>query len=100
MTILATFIKQPAETLDYDVDYSAWLTNDTLFSLPAPVITSTTEASPTLAVDSSAIMQGAMGVKVVLEGGTAGVKYKVTVTPTTVAGLIKQAEFYVSVKDY
>jgi hypothetical protein len=96
MSILGTFVKQPSEKLDYDVDFSTWLTDDTLFSQTTAI----TGPDSTLVADTSSIMQGGFVVKNILMGGTVGNKYKVTVTATTTVGLIKEAEFIVSIKEY
>ena len=91
--ILGTYTKQPADVLDYDVDYAEFLNGtDTLAS-------KTVTATPTgINVDSSTIV--GTRVKVWLSGGTNGVTYKVTVTATTGDGRVKQDEFKVKVKDY
>lgn len=91
MAILGKFIKQPAEILDYDVDFSDWLAdrNDTPLSYTA-------EATAGITIDGSARTGNV--IKVLLSGGTAG-RYKITVRLTTDAGLVKEAEFIVTVKE-
>lgn len=89
---LGSFNKQPAETLDYDIDYSDWLTpGDNLQHAdvvvePAGVV-----------VDSVFINEPR--VKIWLSGGTHGTTCKVTVTLTTADGRVKQDEFKLRVKD-
>lgn len=91
--ILGTYTKQPADVLDYDVDYSEFLAGiDTLAN-------KTVVATPAgINVDQSFIVGGR--IKVWLSGGTNGVTYKITVTATTSDGRVKQDEFKVKVKDY
>ena len=91
MAILGKFIKQPAEILDYDVDFSDWLAdrNDTPLSYTA-------EATAGITLDGSTLTGNV--VKVLLSGGTPG-RYKITIRLTTDAGLVKEAEFFVTVKE-
>lgn len=100
--ILGKFIKQPAETLDYDVDFSEFLTGgDTLQATGNPPVPSPLDVvvdpvgltlGPTFVVNQNTIKQW-------LSGGTSGVKYKITITATSNAGRVKQVEFVVRVKD-
>ena len=100
--ILGKFTKQPAETLDYDIDFSEFLSDgDTLVSTgdpPAPspldvvVAPSGLTLGPTLVIDGLVIKQW-------VSGGTDGQKYKITLTATSNAGRVKQVEFTVRVKD-
>lgn len=92
MAILGKFNKQPAEVKDYDIDLSEWLDEDTIFS-------HTATATPAGLTLTSSIKDGAKAVKVVVAGGTVGIKYKVEVTATTVRGLVDQEEFIVTVKE-
>jgi hypothetical protein len=87
------FDKQPDEVLDYDVDFSEWLTGgDTIQS-------HSVAADAGIVVDSSTVSAPTQTVKVWLSGGTDGVTYKVTVTVVTVSGRTKQKEFKVKVKE-
>lgn len=90
-TILGKFAKQPSEVLDYDVDFSDWFSNRT--DTPASY-TVTVETGITKVADN----RTGNVVKVILSGGTNGTKYKVTVLLTTSAGLVKEADFTVTVK--
>lgn len=89
MSLLGTYTKQPGEKLDYDVDYTDWIGDDTLLS-------HVVSADAGITVVTSAVLSNV--VKVWLTGGTDGVKYKITVTATTTGGRIKEDEFYVKVK--
>ena len=66
MAILGRFIKQPADVLDYDIDYRDWLSDrsDTLAS--ADVVTD----DAALVVDDFVLVQGV--VKIYLSGGVDG----------------------------
>ena len=92
MSILGSFVKQPLEILDYDVDFGAWFVGrgDTPVSIAI-----TTDPGIVLSGNS---LVGTMA-KVVLSGGTDGVKYKITVRLTTSSGITREADFYVSVKE-
>lgn len=96
MTILATFVKQPADRQDFDIDYTEWLAGlaDTA---PGPTgLVVTVDAGIT--VLASTLNAGVA--KVWLSGGTDGASYKVTTTVTTVGNRVKQAEIKVKVKEY
>ncbi len=100
--ILGRFIKQPAETLDYDIDFSEFLADgDTLVTVGDPPVPSPLDVTvnptglslgPTVVIDGKRVKQW-------LSGGTNGVAYKITLTMTSNAGRIKQVEFVVRVKD-
>ena len=93
MAFLNTFTKQPADRLDYDFDYSAFLLNtDTVISAvfavePVGLTLDTQLVEPTFT-------------KVWVTGGTAGNTYKITCTVTTDHGRVKQDEIRIRVKEY
>lgn len=91
--MLGTVTKQPADVLDYDIDFSQWLPADDA------VLSVTTAVEPTgvLVVDYTQVLSPT--VKVWVSGGTDGSTYKVTLTATTDGGRVKQEEFKVRVKD-
>lgn len=100
--LLGKFVKQPAETLDYDIDFSEFLSDgDTLVTtgdpaVPAPLDVVVTPSGlllgPTLVLGQAVIKQW-------VYGGTDGQKYKITITATSNAGRVKQVEFIVRVKE-
>ena len=91
--ILGNFTKQPVDVVDYDIDYSEWLSDgDTLESATVTVAPATN-----LVIDS--VFVNDPRIKIWVSGGTNGVTYKVTVTATTADGRVKQDEFRVKVKD-
>lgn len=90
--VLGRFVKQPADVLDYDFDYSDWLADraDTISAF-------TVTADPGITIGTTVQISGV--VKVFLSGGDNGGAYKVTVTAVTVGGRTKQAEIQVKVKE-
>jgi hypothetical protein len=90
--LLGKFIKQPNEILDYDVDFSEWFENRT----DAPA-SHTSSAETGLTIVSSQLSGNV--VKVICSGGTDGGAYKVTVRLTTTAGLVKEVDFQVKIKE-
>lgn len=97
MSILARYVKQPAEVETYTVDYLDDLTaNDNLMNALSAV------SPPGLTIDYTVVIDapGDRRVRVKVSGGTAGVKYKVTVTTTTADARVLQDEFFVTIKDY
>lgn len=101
--ILGTFDKQPADTLDYDIDFSAILDDgDTLASTGSPPVPSplSVTVSPTgVTLSPTFVINNGKTVKQWVSGGTSGIRYKITMTVTTNAGRVKQVEFVVRVKD-
>lgn len=100
--MLGKFVKQPAETLDYDIDFAEFLSDgDTLVSAGDPPVPSPLNVvvSPTgLTLGPTLVRDGTI-VKQWLSGGTDGQKYKITLTVTSNAGRVKQIEFIVRVKE-
>lgn len=90
--VLGRFYKQPVDVLDYDFDFSDWLTDraDTILSF-------TVTADTGLTVGDTSTVDGV--VKVFLSGGTSGQQYKVTCTVVTNGGRTKQAELAIKVKE-
>lgn len=93
MSVLGKYIKQPAETESYTIDYSDDLTDgDGVVDLAVTVSADTiTLVSTNYDLTSARIW---------LSGGDVGTKYKVEVTATTGDGRVLQDEFYVTIKDY
>ncbi|WP_025915798.1 hypothetical protein [Herminiimonas sp. CN] len=93
MTILGTYVKQPAEKESYSIDYADDLIDSD--GIASAVVT----VEP---VDLTIVSSMVVGtrVKVLIEGGTNGVKYKITATATTDDGRILQDEFILKIKDY
>lgn len=93
MAILNTYIKQPSEVLDYDIEYVDFLSDgDSLFS-------GTASASPAGLTVHAPLVVGTK-LKVWVEGGTAGITYKVTILATTTLSRTKEDELVFRVKEY
>lgn len=96
MALIATFEKQPADVLDYDIDYATWLPdNDAI----ASVETAVTPAGG-MEVDLTLVIENNTRVKLWVSGGVTGTTYKVEVTVTTDDGRVKQDEVRFRVKEY
>lgn len=89
--ILDSFKQQPADVLDYDIDFSDFL--PTTDSISSATVTATGGAlGLSYAITPKRI-------KVWCYGGVDGGKYKVTVTANTTEYRTKQVEFRLMVKD-
>lgn len=101
--ILGTYEKQPADSLDYDIDFSAILdAGDTLASVgspPVPTPLSVVVAPVGLTIGPTFVTEDGKTIKQWISGGTNRITYKITLTATTSAGRVKQVEFVVRVKD-
>lgn len=91
-----TIDKDPAAILDYIEDWSEWL--DALpDTLTAPATATVTGDDALLVVNSCTIV--GKQVHVWLSGGTAGIKYAVTIRINTSGTRRDERTFYVKVKD-
>ncbi len=88
------FQKQPADQLDYDLDFSDWLTSTDTITGAVAVSSVPTE----LQVLSVAI--SGSNVKIWIAGGVTGSTYKVTSTISTDEGRIKELEFKIRVREF
>ena len=82
------FYKDPNAKLDYRVDWSAWLNGDTVATVAWTVPTGLTKTSETNTTTAATVW---------LEGGTAGVDYRIVCRITTAAGRIADRSFVVRV---
>ena len=102
--ILGTFYKQPADTFDYDIDFSQFLSDgDTLVSAGNPPIPSPLNVAVTptgLTIGGTYVVDNGTTIKQWISGGVDGGRYKISVTATSNAGRVIQVEFVVRVKDY
>ena len=93
MSVLGKYIKQPAETESYTIDYLDDLTADD------GVVALAVTASPgTITLVGS--NHDLTSARIWLSGGVAGTKYKIEVTATTGDGRVLQDEFFVTIKEY
>ena len=91
--MLGTKQKAPADVLDYDVNYSRWLSSgDTL----SAVVASALPAGELEIISSQVSGQTA---KIWLSGGVIGETYEITVTATTTGGRVKEETFKIRVKE-
>lgn len=101
--ILGTFNKQPADTLDYDIDFSAILDDGDAIATsgdpPVPMPLSVVSLPAGLTLGPTVVIENGKTVKQWLSGGANRIQYKITLTVTTNAGRVKQVEFVVRVKD-
>lgn len=102
MAILGRFIKQPAEVLDYEFDFSVWLADrtDTISGVPTVTATPLTTGGATPLTISN-ISHTAGVVRFFASSGSNEVKYEITCTFTTSAtpSRTKQDEMIIYVKE-
>jgi hypothetical protein len=91
MPVLATYTQQPADVLDYDVDFSEFFPVDDVVT--AGVVTVTPPG-----LDLSYAIQGNR-IKVWCSTGVDGTTYKVTVKATTSDSRVKEVEFKLKIKE-
>lgn len=91
---MQTFTKQPADVLDYDIDFSQWLPDDDTIS-NTPVVT----IEPAGELAATAVQVASPIAKVWLSGGVDKASYKVTVTASTSGGRVKETEFKIRMKE-
>lgn len=98
--ILQTFIKQPAEVKDYDVDFAPWLTpiGDTIDEVTVTIECMTDPTDTSLKCDL--IWYTVTYCKFWVSGGTAGKRYKLTALTSTVEGRVDESELIFVVRDY
>ena len=95
--ILGRKYKQPGETADFYVDWSEWFAGDPANGLPArldsPITVATPDFPAGVTLEDLALVGYAA--KLVISGGTSGVRHKITVRMTTDASppIIDEAEF-------
>lgn len=97
MAKIGNFSKQPAEVLDYDINYDEWLlSTDSLQSSNVGIV-QTRGNTPSLVLDSKEV--GARSVKLWISGGADADRYVVSVTTTTADGRVKEDEFTMNIKE-
>jgi hypothetical protein len=88
---LAVILKDPADVLDYTVDWSDWLDTDTITGTPTwTVTTGVTKASQSNTTTTTTAW---------LSGGTAGSDYTVACKIVTTGGRTVERSFTVQVRD-
>lgn len=94
MSLIGSFTKQPAEVESYTIDYTQDLTDGD------GVIASAVVIHPDDALVVRATDVNSDRVRVWLEGGEDGERYKVEVTSSTADGRVMQDEFILTVRDF
>lgn len=100
--LIGKFTKQPVEVLDYDIDFSEFLSDgDTLVTIGDPPVPSplNVTVSPSGLTLGLTVVRDSKVIKQWVSGGTDGQKYKITITATSNAGRVVQVEFIVRVKE-
>ena len=92
--MLGIVTKQPADVLDYDIDFADWITDGDVISSG----TVTIEPPGELVSNTQQIYSPT--VKIWLQGGVDGSQYKVTLLASTTQGRVKEVEFKVRVREY
>lgn len=88
---IKTFTKQPGDRLDYVLQGADWLDGDTITSVSA----SFRSNDANVAIDACA--HSGEAVTTWVSGGTDGEQSQITLTISTAAGRIKEAEFRIRV---
>jgi hypothetical protein len=84
--MLGSVRKRDDDRLDYDVDYSKWLTDD-------DSITGANAVADSADIVVEGVEIHGVVVKVWLSGGIVGASYSINVTATTTLGRIKEVTF-------
>lgn len=98
--ILKTFLKQPNELKDYDIDYKPWLTpmTDTIQDFEVSVVCLTDPTDTSLEITSTHNSPDML--KVWVQGGTAGYQYKITLKVITSGGRIDESELIFAIEEF
>lgn len=83
-------LKDPASVLDYKVEWSTWLADDTIDTSSWTVPTGITKDSDTHTTTAATIW---------LSGGTVGETYKLTNRITTAGGRTDERSFTISIRE-
>jgi hypothetical protein len=86
----AAFLKDPADVLDYQINWSAWLGSDTISTSTWAVPAGITRDSDTHSATEATIW---------LSGGTAGVTYQCSNRITTAGGRTAERSLQITVRD-
>lgn len=98
MAVIGKDTKQPKEIDSWDVDYGDWLPRGDgidFVTVEVRLLSGPTETPVEVAsIDSTESMT-----KVTLKSGAHGAKYRIEVSAATIGGLLKEAEFDITVKE-
>ena len=103
---MQTFTKQVGDSLAYDIDFTQWFAQTdgdyitgavtTVLTASSGIPTALTAAPTVLANDVTGVARIA---KVYISGGVSGATYELRTTITTQFGLVKEANYLMTVKD-
>lgn len=100
--ILGTFLKQPAEYKDYDIDYKPWLEgnedDDTLSIVTVKSIICLDDPYDQQ-LECAELLNTKYHIKVWMAGGTSGYAYKLTLAVETAYGRIDESELIFAIED-
>lgn len=94
MAVLGKFTKQPREVETYTVEYSNDLTERDY------LVSANGEVAPTGSLVLLSTTFNGSAVRVWVQGGNVGTKYKISIIVHTNDGRVLEDEFYVTIKEY
>ena len=83
--------QKPDDRLDYDIDFSRWLTDDDA------ITDATAQADDGITVEQVQVF--GQIVKVWVSGGQVGKTYKITIVATTADARVKEESFFIRVSE-
>lgn len=98
MSVLGEFEKQPVEERFFDVNVAQDLMSGDTVDAASVAVTCLTDGADS-ALTASVVSTSTTQVRVFVEGGTDGRKYKVTTTTSTAMGEVFQDEVLIKVRD-
>lgn len=98
--ILSTFLKQPNELKDYDIDYKPWLTpmEDTIMDFEVSVECLTDPSDTSLEITQT--HNSFDMCKLWVQGGTPTYQYKITIRLSTMGGRIDESELIFAIEEF
>lgn len=98
--VLGDIRKQPADVLDYDIDFSKWIiSGDNIEHINVDITRNDGSVITADDLAVKAVFNNDPVIKVWLEKGVDGEAYKVEITITTVEGRTKQVELRARLRD-
>jgi hypothetical protein len=97
---LATYKKDPAEVLDYSIDWTQWMASaDTIANSGASTWALHADAPSGLTLSGAAVSGSLLIATVFVSGGRIGENYTLTNTITTLQGRTKVASILIQIED-
>ena len=95
MAVVGTFTQQPNDVLDYDVNFTDFLSDGDV------IVGATVTVAPLgLTVTAPVVIDSSRRVKLWVQGGSSGVTYKIDLRITTALGRVKEDEVRMRIKEY